>query len=240
MIRSSVRFIAIAFAVPLVAACGGPGATETPSPPPSGPTGQSAANPEGLTDAQIEAIYRERMEASRTRWTEADVHFMTGMIHHHAQAVQMSRLAPTHGASPAIRTLAARIINAQQDEIATMQRWLRDRDQPVPELHTMGDEVMVHGGMAHDGTDMPGMLSPEQLETLERARGLEFDRLYLTFMIEHHQGAVVLVRELFATDGAAQDEDAFRFASDVQVDQDTEIARMKLMLEALPEGDGGP
>jgi uncharacterized protein (DUF305 family) len=157
---------------------------------------------------------------------------MQGMIAHHAQALVMSRLAPTHGASPAVQTLAARIINAQQDEIATMQRWLRDRGQTVPEIHIEGTTLMVHG--AEHGAHMPGMLTPEQLQELDRARGARFDRLFLEYMIQHHRGAVVMVRELFATDGAGQDEEVFKFASDAQVDQTTEIARMELMLEALP------
>src|SRR5690606_34034327 len=134
--------------------------------------------------------------------------------------------------------LAARIYNAQEDEIATMQRWLRDRGQPVPEVHADGGHVVVHGARHH--MDMPGMLTPEQLETLDRARGPEFDRLFLTFMIEHHRGAVIMVRELFATDGAGQDAEIFRFASDVQVDQTTEIARMERMLSALAADGGTP
>jgi uncharacterized protein (DUF305 family) len=187
-----------------------------------------------LTD--VEAIYRARMDSARLRFTPADVHFMTGMIHHHAQAIVMSRLVPTHGASPSVRTLAARIINAQQDEIATMQQWLRDRRQPVPEIHMEGLDVMVHDA-EHD-VHMPGMLTPEQMRMLDSARGAEFDRLFLTFMIEHHRGAVTMVRELFATDGAGQDEAVFKFASDVQVDQSTETARMEQMLDALTASGG--
>ena len=120
-----------------------------------------------------------------------------------------------------------------------MQRWLADRDQPVPEIHEMGDRVMVHmpgdtHGMEHDMAAMPGMLSSQQVDRLRAAEGQLFDRLFLTYMIEHHQGAVTMVRGLFATDGAGQDEDVFRFASDVQVDQSTEVARMQRMLDAMP------
>ncbi|HEX2208287.1 MAG TPA: DUF305 domain-containing protein [Longimicrobium sp.] len=157
-------------------------------------------------------------------WTEADVRFMSNMIGHHAQAIEMARLAPTHGASPAVQTLAARVIGAQEDEIATMQQWLRDRGQPVPEPHA---EHHGHGGM------MPGMLTPEQMAQLDAARGEEFDRLFLTLMIQHHRGAVRMVSELFGSYGAGQDETVFKFASDVNVDQETEIARMQRMLEAL-------
>jgi uncharacterized protein (DUF305 family) len=181
---------------------------------------------------ELEAIYRARIDSARMRFTAADVRFMQGMIAHHAQALVMSRLAPTHGASPAVQTLAARIINAQQDEIATMQRWLRDRGQTVPQIHIEGTTLMVHG--AEHGAHMPGMLTPDQLQALDAARGARFDRLFLEYMIQHHRGAVVMVRDLFATDGAGQDEEVFKFASDAQVDQTTEIARMELMLEALP------
>jgi uncharacterized protein (DUF305 family) len=240
--------IATAFLVPLLAACAAGPAPEpsTSAPPPS--EAEARAPGDTLSNAEIEAIYRQRIEEDRTRFTEADVRFMTHMIHHHAQAIEISRFAPDRAASDQIKTLAARIINAQRDEIALMQRWLEDRGQPVPELHDMGDRIMVHApgdmpgghvGMDHGAagsgmSDMPGMLSPEQVDSLEAASGRTFDRLFLTYMIEHHQGAVIMVRELFATDGAGQDEDVFRFASDVQVDQSTEVARMQRMLDAMP------
>ena len=193
---------------------------------------------EARSDAEIEALFSARRDSARMRFTEADVRFMTGMIHHHAQAIDMSRLAPTHTSNPDIHTLAARIINAQRDEIATMQRWLRDRDQPVPELHVSDAGVMVHG--AGHAMHMPGMLTPDQLRDLDAARGVAFDRLFLTLMIQHHNGAVTMVRELFKVDGAGQDEDVFRFASDVHVDQITEIDRMRVMLDALPAGGNNP
>lgn len=173
------------------------------------------------------------------RFTNADVEFMTGMIAHHAQALVMSRLAPSHGAGPAVRTLTARIINAQRDEIATMQRWLADRGQPVPEVEIDGLRLTVHGASEHH-MHMPGMLTRAQLEELDAARGEAFDRLFLRFMIQHHRGAVTMVHDLFATDGAAQDEAAFKLASDIQADQLTEIARMERMLEAMTAGNGGP
>lgn len=157
--------------------------------------------------------------------TEADIRFMSGMIGHHAQAIQIAQLAPTHGASPEVRRLAARIMAAQEDEIATMQQWLRDRGQPVPD-----------GAHAHHGTDhalMPGMLTEAQIRQLDAARGEEFDRLFLTFMIQHHRGAVSMVTQLFGSYGAGQDETVFKFASDVNVDQATEIDRMQRMLEGL-------
>jgi uncharacterized protein (DUF305 family) len=156
------------------------------------------------------------------------------MIGHHAQAIVMSRWAPTHGASASVQTLAARIINSQQDEIATMQGWLRDRLQPVPEARATGMKMMMDG-VEHEML-MPGMLTETQIKQLDQARGPEFDRLFLTFMIQHHGGAVSMVKDLFDTYGAGQDEVVFKFASDVNVDQSTEIARMQKMLAALTFG----
>lgn len=168
------------------------------------------------------------------RFTEADVHFMTGMISHHGQALVMAGLAPSHGASPQLLTLTSRIINAQTDEIATMQGWLRDRGKPVPEVEVDGTTLLIDGS-PDNVMQMAGMLSPEQMRDLDQARGTEFDRLFLSYMIQHHSGAITMVDELFSTDGAAQGMLAFKLASDIQVDQATEIERMKLMLEALPD-----
>jgi uncharacterized protein (DUF305 family) len=164
--------------------------------------------------------------------TEADVHFMSGMIGHHAQAIVMAQLAETNGASSPVQILAGRIINAQQDEIATAQRWLRDRGQPVPEAKP-GPMKMKMNGVEHEML-MPGMLTNEQLKQLELARGPDFDWLFITFMIQHHRGAVEMVKQLFAAPGAAQDETVFKFASDVNVDQTTEINRMVKLLATLP------
>jgi uncharacterized protein (DUF305 family) len=155
------------------------------------------------------------------------------MIGHHAQALVMAGWAPTHGASPSVRTLAERIINAQQDEIASMQRWLGDRGKPFPEASATG---MTMPGHAHHQMLMPGMLTEAQMRQLEQAKGPEFDRLFLTFMIQHHKGAVSMVKDLFGTTGAARDETVFKFANDVSVDQSTEVARMERMLAALPPG----
>src|SRR5207249_3407246 len=113
---------------------------------------------------------------------------MSTMTHHHAQATVMSKWAPTHGASPAVLRLTQRIINAQTDEIAMMSRWLADRNQAVPEPNPAG-QVMQMGGETHTML-MPGMLTDEQMTQLDAARGPEFDRLFLTFMIQHHRGAV--------------------------------------------------
>ncbi|MEX2179248.1 MAG: DUF305 domain-containing protein [Gemmatimonadaceae bacterium] len=171
-----------------------------------------------------DAIAQARADSVRRPYTAADVRFMTNMIGHHAQAIEMSRLAPTREADAAVLRLAARIINAQQDEIVLMQQWLVDREKPLPDPHAH------HGGHAHL---MPGMLTPEQTRQLEAARGAEFDRLFLTFMIQHHNGAVVMVKELFDTYGAGLDDVVFKFASDVNVDQTTEVRRMEQMLASF-------
>jgi len=185
-------------------------------------------------EAEAAAIAQARADSVRHPYTAADVEFMSHMIHHHAQAIVMARWAPTHGASPAVQRLADRIINAQQDEIGTMQSWLRDRRQPVPEA-TPGGVMMNMAGMEHEML-MPGMLTEAQMKQLDAARGPEFDRLFLTYMIQHHKGAVSMVKDLFDTYGAGQDELVFKFASDVNVDQSTEIARMEKLLVSVTLG----
>lgn len=195
---------------------------------------ETSPDPAPASTARLEALYRARMDSARMRFTEADVRFMTRMIGHHAQALVMAGLAADREASPPVRILSGRIINAQRDEIATMQQWLRDRDQPVPEVGPAASARMAHG--PSPAMRMPGMLTDDQMRALEDARGSEFDRLFLAYMIQHHRGAVTMVHELFAIDGAALDDVVFKLASDIQVDQATEIARMELMLEALPEG----
>jgi uncharacterized protein (DUF305 family) len=198
------------------------------------------------------AIAEARADSVRRPYTAADVGFVTGMIHHHAQAILVSAWAPTHGASPDVLTLCARIINAQADEIHRMQQWLADRRQPIPRP-TLTREAPVQGrpndmhdmpGMgAHTGDGdalMPGMLSNAQLDSLDRARGSSFDRLFLIDMMQHHRGAVRMVQQLFATYGAGQDETIFKMATDMNVDQTTEIARMQRMLVALTLGIAPP
>ena len=172
---------------------------------------------------------RASPDTGRHAYVPADVHFMTGMIHHHAQAVLMGGWAPTHGASPAMRVMCERIVVGQRDEIALMERWLRERHEAVPEADT-SHQMMP--GMDHSMM-MPGMLTAEQLEQLDRARGPEFDRLFLRFMIQHHQGAVTMVDQLFGSQGAGEEETVFRIASDIYADQTTEIDRMQKMLAAL-------
>ncbi len=176
---------------------------------------------------------RARADSGRPPYTPADVRFMSGMIGHHAQAVLMAGWAPSHGASPGLGILAERIAVAQRDEIAFMQRWLGDRALPVPNGVA---SVAAHDVGGHDMTDhamMPGMLTAAELEQLDAARGVEFERLFLTFMIRHHEGALSMVSALFASPGAGQDDEIFKFASDVSADQETEIDRMLLMLRRI-------
>ena len=188
---------------------------------------QAAAQGAKLAHDSVYAA-KARADSALLPYTEADVYFMQGMISHHSQAIVMAKWAPTHGASASVRTLCERIINAQTDEISLMQQWLRDRHQAVPAA------VPAPMKMKMNGTEMmmlmPGMLSDEQMKQLDAARGTEFDKLFLRFMIQHHKGATSMVKDLFATDGAGQDERVFKFASDVNVDQTTEIARMQGML----------
>lgn len=166
----------------------------------------------------------------------ADVHFMSGMIPHHAQAVLIASWAPTHGASTNVRLFAERIVVAQRDEIALMQTWLKDRGLPAPDSNATHLRMNMNG-MQHDML-MPGMLTPEELAELDKARGIEFDRLFLTAMIKHHGGAISMVEELTNSPGAVNDEVVFRFSSDVFADQTTEIERMQKMLAALPPAPG--
>lgn len=187
---------------------------------------QSAAAP----PPSASAVARARADSIRYPYTRADVDFMQGMIGHHAQAVVMAQWAPTHGADAALQRLAERILNAQQDEIATMQRWLGDRLQRVPEAKPMAHDMAHMDGMDHAAMLMPGMLTDAQMTALDAARGPVFDRLFLTYMIQHHRGATSMVTTLFATPGAGEDATVFKFASDVNVDQTTEIARMQRML----------
>ena len=195
---------------------------------------QTAPAPASAEQTDSAAVAKARADSVRYPYTEADVEFMSAMIGHHSQALLMAGWAPTHGAGSSVQILAERIINGQQDEIVTMQRWLRDRGKPVPEPGRMGTSSTSH----HQHSGMPGMLTSDQLQQLDQARGSEFDRLFLTFMIQHHRGAVSMVQKLFATPGAARDETVFKFANDVSVDQRTEVARMERMLAGLPPKAG--
>ena len=242
----------------------------------------------------LSELFWARQDSAKMQFTQPDIDFMTGMIGHHAQALIMSSMASVNNASPSIVILSKRIINAQKDEIAIMQRWLHDRNQTVPQVTIDGlqliiepgnepslvfdsaqvahavkhfnkhgsymdnthyqiihgeetnHEVMVHGTMGqneremnhesmdhsgmHDHSNMPGMLTQDQLKELALAKGRQFDRLFLTYMIQHHTGAVIMVKDLVETDGAAQELQIGELAGEINVDQKTEIERMRLML----------
>jgi uncharacterized protein (DUF305 family) len=168
----------------------------------------------------------EALDLSRVRHTAADVRFMQDMIGHHAQALEMVALLRTRTNRDDMRLLARRIELSQEDEIMLMQQWLQQRGQQVPD---------AHAHHAPGATLMPGMLTPEEMGRLASATGKEFDRLFLEFMVKHHEGALVMVSELFASPGAAQESDIFSFATDVDADQRIEIARMGGMLRELQQ-----
>jgi len=191
-----------------------------------------AAATAACAGAPAQGLHATPPGLGRLPYTDADVDFMAGMIPHHAQAVVMAGWAPSHGARTDVAVLCERIVVAQRDEIAMMQTWLRDRGQFVPDA-TSTRHRMKMNGVEHDML-MPGMLTDEEMAALDRARGPEFDRLFLVGMIKHHQGAIDMVDVLFKAYGAAQDETVFRFASDVYADQSTEIDRMNKMLEEGP------
>lgn len=197
-------------------------------------------------------------ELGGVAWTEADVHFMQMMIPHHAQALEMTALVDRHATTEAVRRMALRMEISQRDEIALMERWLRERDQEVMDWRaameggvaqamTTDDSMVDHaghdmGGVGPDGgagggmagmAPMPGMLTAEQMDALAAARGPDFDRLFLQSMIQHHQGAIVMVRDLFTARGGGQESEIFQFASHVDADQTAEIERMRGILESL-------
>jgi uncharacterized protein (DUF305 family) len=205
---STLSSVVALIALSAATACAGPASTGAPA----GPSPQAAA-------------------PAPRRANPADVEFMSGMIHHHAQAIVMAGWSATHGASERIRTLSERIIVSQTDEIKLMQQWLREVGEPAPEPNPRG-MTMTMGGMEHTML-MPGMLSEEQMAQLDAARGTEFDRLFLTFMIQHHEGALQMVEKLFATYGGGVDDNIYKFASDTFADQGSEIDRMQKMLDAM-------
>jgi uncharacterized protein (DUF305 family) len=167
-----------------------------------------------------------------------DVKFMQGMIMHHAQAVEMTALIESHTENKELRTLGARISRSQSDEMKFMKRWLETRGQPtsmtMTELPGMANMDMPGMDMSKHQMLMPGMLTAEQMEALRKAQGAEFDRLFLTGMIQHHNGALVMVKNLFDTAGAGQDAELFNFTTDIDTGQRAEIRIMQGMLGYKP------
>lgn len=158
-----------------------------------------------------------------------DVEFMQGMIMHHAQAVEMTALIEARSVNKELKLLGARISHTQAEEIGFMKRWLERRGEVVD--IDMGDMSEMSMGGGSTVTLMPGMLTAKQMKALKLAKGAEFDRLFLAGMIQHHRGALQMVRELFDTAGAGQDAEIFNFATDVDSGQRAEIRIMETMLE---------
>ena len=166
--------------------------------------------------------------------SQADVEFMQGMIMHHAQAVEMTALILAHTENKDLRSLGAKISSSQSDEIRFMQRWLAARGEATS-MAMAGMQDMNTSG--HAMALMPGMLSPEQMEALRKAHGAEFDHLFLTGMIQHHNGTLIMVKDLFDTAGAGQDADLFNFATDADNTQRAEIKIMENMLQKKTSGE---
>lgn len=201
------------WAVLVVAACG----SRPPGPAPAPERPATGGGPDAATTTA---------DVGHRPYVVEDVRFMQHMIVHHAQALVMAALVPERTRSETMLLLAERIEVSQRDEIALMQQWLRDRGEHAPEV---GADGTVHGA-EHGEALMPGMLTAEELARLEQAQGEEFERLFLELMIRHHEGALVMVSELFAAPGAGQDPEVFRLAMDVDADQRAEIRRMQAML----------
>jgi uncharacterized protein (DUF305 family) len=189
------------------------------------------SNPVSVVQPGAPGSPSRRLPASTTaaapQPSQADIEFMQGMIMHHGQAVEMTEMIPSHTDSPEIRALGARIGLSQTDEIKFMKQWLTAHGEPV------STAMAGMPGMDMNGHTMlmPGMLTPEQMSALRQARGAEFDRLFLTGMIQHHGGALVMVKQLFDTPGAGQDADLFNFATDADNTQRAEIRIMQDMLK---------
>ena len=226
-LRSGAAVAALALAASTACAPGAPEPART-----APASAASAAAPRvvqpGAPGQATRVVSTLELDAATTRLphTEADVLFMQGMIPHHAQALEMTALVEARTRSEDIRLLARRIEISQHDEIAQMGRWLEERGENVPGEHAhhmMGDHAL-----------MPGMLSASDMAALRGARGADFDRLFLEHMIRHHEGALIMVRDLFASPGSGQESMISVFASHVEADQQIEIERMQRMLLARP------
>ncbi|CAN5863633.1 DUF305 domain-containing protein [soil metagenome] len=163
----------------------------------------------------------------------ADARFMQGMIMHHSQAVEMTSLIESHTVNKDLRSLGARISSSQSDEIRFMKRWLEARGQPISPMMPEMPGMNMPSHASHSML-MPGMLTAKQMAALKKAKGEEFDRLFLTGMIQHHNGALIMVKDLFHTVGAGQDAELFNFATDVDSGQRAEIRIMQTMLGEKP------
>lgn len=212
-----------------------PAPPEVSAPQPPAPASPPIVQPgaPGASGRVLTADEAQRLEQPRP--SDADVRFMQAMIAHHAQAVEMTELLTTRTRSEAMRDLGERISVSQADEIAMMRDWLHRRGAPVssPEGLRYGQATGADAHAHHAGAPMAGMLSADEMARLAAATGPAFDRLFLEYMIRHHQGALAMVKALFASPGAGQDTEIYAFASDVDADQRMEIARMAALLKEL-------
>lgn len=216
MPRVFLSLVAASLAVAAIAATG----QQVPA-----PSGAPSVVQPGAPGHPSAAVPANQPPAQLREPTEADVKFMQGMIMHHGQAVEMTKLVKAKSHNPEILELAKKIDISQTDEMGVMKRWLQDRGKPISEM-----EDMPGMDMSDMMPSMPGMLTKAQMVSLRKATGPEFDHLFLTGMMQHHGGALVMVKELFATPGAAQDALLFDFTSDVDNTQQAEIDIMRNML----------
>ena len=221
MIQIYILFTPIIALVALLGACSTGASVETAAPAPEndgprivqpGAPGQSSRTFSSTELDQVEGV----------SYTDADVSFMQGMIPHHQQALEMTALVRQHAVTEAVQRMALRMEISQRDEIALISAWLADRGETI--------EMSNMGAMQHE---MMGMLTPEQMQTLSETRGMDFDRLFLEGMIQHHRGALAMVTELFSTSGAAQESTIFKFAEEIDADQLMEIERMQGLLNQM-------
>lgn len=229
MIQIDILKAPIIALVALLGACSTGASTETAAPAPEndgprivqpGAPGQSSRTFSSTELDQVEGV----------SYTDADVSFMQGMIPHHQQALEMTALVRQHAVTEAVQRMALRMEISQRDEIALISAWLADRGETI-EMSNMG--AMQHEMMGAMQHEMMGMLTPEQMQTLSETRGMDFDRLFLEGMIQHHRGALAMVTELFSTSGAAQESTIFKFAEEIDADQLMEIERMQGLLNQM-------
>jgi uncharacterized protein (DUF305 family) len=225
----SFRFLLFSAAVLLLAPAVAPCQPSNPA-----PGGVSIVQP-GAPGKSNKTLTPETASAPPRKPSKADVEFMQGMIMHHSQAVEMTELLRTRSKDKEVQALGKRISISQTDEMAYMKQWLTDRGEPISEQGSMDMAGMDMAGMDHMDMGpmpmMPGMLTPAQMKALAAATGPEFDHLFLTGMIQHHTGALTMVKDLFKSPGAGQDPQLFDFASDVDNTQQAEIDIMRHMLK---------
>ena len=225
----SFRFLLFSAAVLLLAPAVAPCQQANPA-----PGGVSIVQP-GAPGKSNKTLTPETASAPPRKPSKADVEFMQGMIMHHSQAVEMTELLRTRSKDKEVQALGKRISISQTDEMAYMKQWLTDRGEPISEHGSMDMAGMDMAGMDHMDMGpmpmMPGMLTPAQMKALAAATGSEFDHLFLTGMIQHHTGALTMVKDLFKSPGAGQDPQLFDFASDVDNTQQAEIDIMRHMLK---------